>query len=191
MKIYKPVAIVFLVIINVMMAFLFVIPEYQKSSDLQVNLVKKQLQYDGQRDYYREVLAVRKEIEQRKDILTKVDSALPPDLYLAPIMYFFQKKTLENQLTLNSVTFSKSTAGMLNSSKGTREIKSAVFFVTVSGSYQSLKKLLAVVDASARLFEVQTIAFSSEKPLPQEGLALVIDQFKPYNFKLEIKTYFY
>ncbi len=188
MEINKSITAIIILTINLILIFLFVIPKYQESIDLQINLLKKQVEYDSQSDYYIKLLGIIKSIEGRKDVLEKVDNALPSNFSLASVFYFFQKKSIENQLIIKSITFS---GGSLGDSRVQAEglmIKSISFTINLSGSYQGLKNFLSSLDRSDRLFQVENISFVSSKPLLNPELSNLPDQLQAYDFKLEVKT---
>ena len=200
MKINKPVAIIIILAVNVILIFLFVMPKYQESGELQMNLTKTQIEYDSQSDHYIKLLSIIKNIEERDDLLEKVDSALPSNFSLSSVMYFLQTKAIESQLTVKSVTFSGVYGQILQTNFNEQTtnlpaangvavqgsgIKSVVLSVNLSGSYQGLKNFLYSLDRSARLFQVETISFAPLKSSLDQG------QPQTYDFKLEVKTYTY
>ena len=192
MEINKFATTTILLIINLILIFLFVVPKYQESIDLQLSLIEKQSRYNIQSNNYIKILADLKDINDRKYSLDKINSALPPNFSVAPIVYFLQKEATENQLTVKSITFSndlqKNYENVL-SSDSEKEVRKVGMLVDLSGSYQGLKKFLSSLDESARLFQVDKIYFS----LPDSFSESSYLQNKPqtYNFKLEIKTYTY
>jgi len=193
MEINKPVATIIILIINLILIFLFVAPKYQESNNLQLNLAQKQIEYDAQSDYYGKVLEALKSINDRKDVLEKIDSALPLDFSLASVIYFLQNEAIENQLNIKSITFSKDlpqTKEEFLSANSNQEVKSVGFAVNLSGSYQGFKKFLSDLDKSVRLFQVDRIYFSSPQGSSSE-LTYSPDQFQIYDFSLEIKIYTY
>lgn len=165
------------------------IPRYQESSKLQMDFLQKQAKYSGQSDYHIELLGILKNIEDRKDVLKKIDSALPSDFSLASVFSFFQKKSAESQLTVKSITFSKVLSAPSGVRSETSKIKNISFVVNLSGSYQGLKNLLSSLDRSDRLFQVENISFASSEPLSDE--IHLQSQLDNYDFKLEVKTQTY
>lgn len=195
MAINKSVATIIILIINLILIFLFVIPKYQESNDLQISLIKKQAEYDSQSEYYIKLLNTIKTVEDRQDILEKINSGLPSDIALAPVVYFLQKKSAESQLIIKSLTFSGSDAQIpkLSGSKAqttSQTIKNIIFTADISGSYQGLKSFIYSLEKSARLFQVNNISFTPSESLFDQNYS-ALDQIKSYDFKLEIKTYTY
>ncbi len=191
MEINKPVATIILLMINLILIFLFVIPKYQESYAFQLNLAKKQMEYDSQSDYYIKLMGILKDIDDRKDVLEKIDSALPSNFSFAPVLNFFQKESIQSQLIIKSITFSD----VLPETSGIKTegpiVKSISFTINLSGSYQGLKNLLSFLDRSDRLFQVKSISFASPEFFIDPALPYLSGQLEPYHFKLEVKTYSY
>lgn len=182
MEINKPIAIVLLVIIDLMLVFLFVVPKYNESNDLQMNLAKKQAQYKAQADYQVNLLSTLKEIESRQDALYKIESALPEESSLGSLMYFFEQKAKENQLNVTSLTkFSTGTGKLLSATASQKEVQSTTFTSNLSGMYENVKNFLFTLDTSSRLIKVETISFVPSNTLPKGN----------YDFRLEFKMYGY
>lgn len=191
MEINKPVAAVIVLAVTLIFVFLFAVPKYKESGDLQASLVKKQAEYDGKSVYYLKVLALISDIEDRKDALEKINSALPSNFSFASLIYFLQKKADKAGLSIQSVTFSD----ILPASYGetsqvlSKEVKNITFTLYLSGNYRDLKNFLSSLERSARLFEVKTISFASLERLG--GAEQFQNQSMMHEFKLEVKTYTY
>ena len=188
----KPVSTIIVIIIITILIFLFVIPKYQESRDLQTKLYEKQATYNGESAYYAKLSELVKDIESRKDVLEKIDSALPPDTSFAPLLYFLQKKGDESGLVVKSVTFSQALQGpygQVLQESSDKKIKNVMFTLNLSGNYQGLKKFLASLEKSARLFQVDDISFLSQEPL--RGTTQLQSKLQVYDFKLDVKTQTY
>ncbi|MEK7664056.1 MAG: type 4a pilus biogenesis protein PilO [Patescibacteria group bacterium] len=189
MEINKPVSIIIILIITLVIFFLFVLPKYQESKDLEIELAKKQFQYEKRVDYYLKLSDILNQIEQKKDILGKIDTALPSNIELAPLFYFFEQKTKDSGLLIKSLTFSQPEELVQISAKDRdKEIKDIVFRADLYGSYQSLKKFLYYLENSARLFEVNSISLTSDQSSDSGPLKIIS---KSYDFTLEITTHAY
>lgn len=180
MTINKPVSAIIIFIISSILIILFVAPKYQESLDLQDSVAMAQAKYNGKSAYSAQVSALIKDVESRKDALEKVDSALPNQFSFAPLMNFFQKKGVESGLTITKVAFSQISKPQDN------QIRNVTFTVNMSGNYQSFKKFLLAMDASARLFEVNAISFSHPA-----GILKPINQQQTYDFQMEVMTHTY
>jgi len=184
MEVNKPVSIVIILIITSALLYLFVLPKYKELKDLHIELVKKQLQYEGRTNYYSKLSGTLHNIEQNQDALDKIESALPSDVNLASTVYFLQGKARESKLAVESITFSQ--AGLFREEESSiQEVLNVIFKVELSGSYQGLKSFLSSLERSARLFEVNSISFSpSSANLAQRASQL-------YNFTMEIQAHTY
>lgn len=188
MEINKPVTTIILLIVTLILAFLFVVPKYQESVNLQVILNEKQAEYDGESDYYTKIFGLLKNIKDRKDSLDKMNSALPSNVSFAPLIYFLQEKVTENGLTVKLITFSDIDPSAYGKvlPVDSDQIKNIVFAVDLSGSYQGLKKFLYSLEKSARLFQINNITVTSFQSLQSGSEPQIISQ--NYDFKLEVKT---
>ncbi|KKP42230.1 MAG: hypothetical protein UR31_C0017G0009 [Parcubacteria group bacterium GW2011_GWA2_33_14] len=190
MEINKPITSIILIVIIAILIFLFVLPKYQESRALQITLVEKQAEYNGKSVYYAKISDLLLGIENRKDELEKINSSLPPDLFISPLIYFFEKKGSENGLIVKSIVFSELSPisleknSSLNTKKGVRNI---TFTIDILGNYQGLKNFLYSLERSSRLFQVNTISFASTESLGSKKSS----QLPAYNFKLEVTTHSY
>jgi len=192
MEFNKSITAIILLIINIILVFLFIIPKYQESHDLQISFIKKQVEYDSQSSYYAKLSSTLKDIEEKGEILEKINSALPNNLSLSLVISFLQKKSKENQLVVKSITFSQP-AIQASRQIGANEktIKSVNLTVNLSGSYRGLKNLITSLDKSVRVFEVKNVSFSSPIILAGPTPPNLSGQLQPHDFKLEIETHSY
>lgn len=187
MEINKPVSIVIIFVIALSILFLFALPKYQESLALELELEQKRAQYEGRVDYYVKLVGVVGEIEQQQDALQKIDAALPPDLALAPLVNYLQEKAVASGLVLKSVNFSNQVSGQEVVVENLQEeIKNTVLRIELQGSYSGLKKFLVFLEKSAKLFEVNSISFTSNSEILTR-----LRGSEKYDFTLEIQTYTY
>lgn len=188
MEINKPVITIILFIINLVLIFLFVGPEYRELLDSRVILAQKQAEYISRSDYQKKIAEILGDIEARQNILKKVDSALPSDFYFGNTVYFLQAKAVESGLDVKSITFSETTQikyQPILEGRADQEIKGINFILNLSGKYQGLKNFLFSLEKSARLFEIDNISFASS------GRGNLQNQSEEYNFKLGVRMYTY
>lgn len=189
MEIHKPIAIIVFLILIVILIFLFAMPKYQELQQLNLKILESRAQYSGESIYYARVFDVLNGLETRKEVLDKIQSSLPADFSLAPVVDFLQKKGSENGVKVASVVFLQTSPLSLDQVpyvKADGEIKDAAFTVTATGSYQGLKNFLLAIDNSARLFEVETVSFSLV-----DSSGTTRNRVQEYSLKLEIKTHSY
>lgn len=184
MKINKPIGSVIMVVVALILIFLFLIPAYQKMNALQNELTRKQVEYDGKLAYYTKIDDLIKGIEDRKEALEKIDSALPSDFYFSSLVYFFQKESALAGLGVTSTTLSQ-----ISPPNKKTKIRDIIFNLNVSGTYDDFKNFLSVLDQSARLFEVNSVSFST--PAALQNTRSVNAASRTYNFDIEIQTHAY
>ncbi len=180
MKIDRPITIAIIIFIIILLMYFFVVPKYYEFRDIQVKLATAEAEYNGKFAYYSEISKIFRELENRKEVLDKIVSAIPPKPQLADLIYFFQQKGTESGLIVKNILLTK-----ISPVTSESNIKEIVFSLDLLGNYQSLKNFLSLIEGSSRLFEVDSIYFGSQsqlsQPLAQES----------YSFRLEIKTHSY
>ena len=180
MKINRPTSTALIYIVALLVIFLFVWPKFQEARQLETNVGQRSAEFNGKSLYYKNINALDSDVKARQDVLQKISRALPPTASLSPEVYFFQEAAAQNGLAVKSIVFSQ--GGMLAGSNG---IKSIVLALDLAGSYQGLKNFLRQVEASARIFQVNSISFASLNPLQTVAQQ---QQSQSYNFKLEVQT---
>lgn len=189
MEVNKPVSISVVLIIALTIFFLFALQKYQESMDLEMELTRKQAQYENQVDYYFKLSDILESIKQKQDILEKIESALPSEFAFAPIIYFLQEKAAKSDLNIKLINFLQPEDSQQDSSENQKpEVKNVMFKVELQGNYQSLKTFLYALEQSARLFEVKSIAFVSPQ---SSALGRFQSASKSYDFSLDIETHTY
>lgn len=192
MEFNKPISAVVILIIAFLCIFLFALPKYKQSVAMQIKEGDLQAEYNGKELYYAKLAELLKEVTDRQEALGKINSALPKEVSLAPLVSFFQKKAAENGLNLKSIVFSPaSLAGpaMSAAKSSSREVRPVGFSLNVSGGYLGLKNFLAALESSSRIFQVESIYFTSS--LAQQSSVKSRNQLTVYDFRLEVKTYTY
>ncbi len=195
MQLHKPITTVILFIITAILVFLFAWPKYQEFGDAKITLAKKQAEYNGESLYYQKISEITQQIDDKKEMLDKIDSSLPQNGAIAPIIYFFQKKGAETGLIVKSITFSNAAAPTApttqrQSLKATQKpVKNITFSLNLTGNYQGLKNFLASLESSARLFEVNIISLSPLQSLQNSSKTQI--KLQTYDLKLQVTTHTY
>lgn len=190
MNINKPVSTVLLIIITALFLFLFAIPEYKKSVGLKAKIIQKQAEYNGKSVYYANISELVTDIKARQEALDKVDSSLPDEFSLSPLMYFFQQKAAESGLISKSILFAQVTPRTLvqpSSAAPGKEIKDIMFTLELVGNYQGLKNFIYALERSSRIIEVDSIEMKSL----QAGRGPAIGQMQAYDITMDVKTHSY
>ena len=192
MEINKPISIIIILVISLILIFLFVLPKYQEFRNLQVKLNEKVAEYNSKSAYFDKLAQVLEDMENRKDAMQKINSALPYNFAFSPLVYFLQNKGAENGLIPKSIVFSQGTSSSLAdalTANSDRSIKNITFSLNLTGSYESLKNFLVSLEKSSRLFEINTVSFASLQPLQTGSKSK--NQSQSYDFKLEVLTHTY
>ncbi|OGZ71405.1 MAG: hypothetical protein A2904_01920 [Candidatus Staskawiczbacteria bacterium RIFCSPLOWO2_01_FULL_33_9] len=190
MEIDRPITIAIIIFIIIFLTYFFVVPKYYEFRDLQVKLGNAEAEYNGKFTYYSEISRIFRELENHKEVLDKVDNAIPQKPQLADLMYFFQQKSTESGLIMKNILLTKISPVTSESS-----IKEITFSLDLLGNYQSFKNFLYLMEHSSRLFEVSSILFgsqtASESPQSPTGQSQTGLAQQSYSFRLEIKTHSY
>src|SRR5581483_4769031 len=165
MSINRPIAIVILLLVAFVMTFLLVIPQYQETTTLQSALDRKQADYTNKQSYYADLLDVLKTIKNQKDLLVKIDDALPNNVAFAPLIYFFQADAASSNLTVNTIAFSQDQQPVETPSSSAAPsqpaLQQVIITLSMAGNYQGLKHFLSALETSDRLLNVESIAFDT------------------------------
>jgi len=167
---------ILLLAVTIIMIIFLVFPEYKEFRSLQDQIALKQAEKNAKYAYYSEVNKVYDELIKRKEGVEKIDRAIPDQVTLAPIIYFIQRKSIENGLLVKDIFFNKIPQKVDKAS-----MKDIVFSVNLVGSYSAIKNFLKSLEYSANLFGVNSISFAGQQS----------QNSQTYSFSMEIKTYSY
>lgn len=181
MELDKPITIAVILFAILVLSFYLVLPKYQEFQDLLTKLGQKEAEFEGKSAYFVEVTRVHKELMLYKDSLEKIDNALPKKFSLANMVNLLYKKSGESGLALVSASVSK--AASVGTDTGVKEMAVSL---QVLGTYESLERLVGLLENSARLIEGENVSFSVPIPTAES-----FDAQKGYPISLEIKAYSY
>lgn len=189
MQIDRPIAIAVTLFIIVLLIFFLVAPRFNEYKNFQQQIGQKKAEFNLKYEYYSEVAKAYDDLHLRADAIKKIDNALPVQESYGKLIYFLQKTAGEAGLVMKNMTLSKSG----DSSEKQRSIKEISFSSNVTGTYASLGNFLVLLEKSARIFEINSISFSSNS---SAGKAVLVNQAQfeseqTYNFNVIIKTYSY
>ena len=108
MQIDRPIAIAVTLFVILLLIFFLVSPKYQTFKDLQIKLGEKKAEFNAKYVYFAEIAKVYYGLQNRQDSIKKIDDALPVDSNYGRLVYFFQKKAMENGLIIKNLFLSKS-----------------------------------------------------------------------------------
>lgn len=179
--------IVPLLVSALMLFFLLVWPKYQDLQVWQTNVSQKETELDDTKKYFGEIERIYQELDSLEKSLSVIEGALPDRYSVPSIFHYLQNRASSNGLVLKEISLEE----IVESSKkpALKEIKISM---SLGGRYQpSFTKFLETIEKSARLFEIENIAFSaplseikdeSEEPKPPE---------ESFDFHIELKTHGY
>lgn len=118
--------------------------------------------------YYAKISELNLKLDQYKDQVAEIDSALPVDPSAPALYSFFQTTAPANGLVLKDITGGLTATG--------DRIKDITFKVSLLGSYVGLKNFLNVIYRNSRMFEVDSLTIvPPEKPKGDFGFDLILE----------------
>lgn len=155
-------------VLALILVFVLVWPKYQAFQILQLNIKAKESELQSQQAYFSAVKETSKQLEEYPDALAKISSALPENPSLPSLFNFLQSSASDNGLVLGEITLGSVDKGEI------------LVMVKLTGDYLAFKNFLVALENSARIIEVEDIAFA----VPQK----TTDSF---TFTVQIKTHSY
>jgi Tfp pilus assembly protein PilO len=152
--------------------FLFVVylllPTYSQFKDLGDKTSKKEALFRKKEAYFLKLKKDFSNLWNYRDALVKINSALPETLEVAPLLSFFQEKSLENGLILESLSQVEETPSYQKKEKKEKKgaqpkLKEAGFSLNLKGGFPSFENFLRSLETSARMFEVERVTLKAAK----------------------------
>ena len=143
-------------------------PKYQSLRILWQNIEVKEEELQSKEEYFNQIRNISIELEKHTDALDKIASALPETPALPSLFNFLQSSASQTGLVLEKIKLIGLDEGEIRVS------------CQVVGGYPAFKNFLLALEKSARLIEIEKIAFES----PEE-----FDE--PFQFTAEIKAHYY
>jgi Tfp pilus assembly protein PilO len=188
MQIDRPIAIALILLVVILLVYFLVYPEYQKFNSLRLKLGQKIAEFNAQYEYYAAITATHDDIVRHANEIKKIDTALPTDPPLGKLIYFIQKKVMENGLILNSMFLSKTGGTRLSENLSVNDM---VVSISIKGDYPALESFMRSLEDSDRLFEITTITFGAgSAPSVSQGQTQFQAQ-QTFSFGMEVRTHSY
>jgi len=170
MKRYFNIIILFVAVVLALLSS-SVLKEYEALNLVkgQISIKEDELQY--QEEYFQKLKSISDRLQENKDSLLKIESALPENPQIPELLAFIQRSTSQLGLMLGDVN--------LGSMSAEDNIKKTKVNFLMMGDYIGLKKFISLVENSSRLTDITSIYFSS----PEEG--------ELFKFNLKITAYSY
>ncbi len=171
-----PIISILILLALILGGYFFWWPEYQKFNEKKLELGRKDAEIKQKEEHLSGLESISAKLSEYTDAISKIDNALPTDPSVAALYYFFLKASSENGLILVSHNFGE----LYTLVAPTERVQKMPFSITLSGSYPAFKNFLSTIYNNVRLFEVDSISFSS----PPEGESL-------FTFNLRLRTHAY
>jgi len=167
-----------LLIFDLLFGFYFLLPKYTELQNLKKEIKEKEVEFRENQKYFSNLQKISSTLESYKDALSKINSALPEEPFLANLLSFFQTKASENGLILeavNKTSFTKKKGEKLE--KGVPEIRIRETYINLKlkGSVSSFRNFLQSIEKSARIIEVEDLSLkTNQKELPEFTLLVKV-----------------
>lgn len=146
----------FLVVLATMVAILF--PQYQRLEGVKGDISSRKKILDNETQYFDNIKEIEVKLEERKKQFFNIESALPDYPSIPSLFKYIQEESSYSGLLIDNMgAFSINDPDI---GSGIREIK---FNIAVIGSYSAFKNFISTLETSARMIEIESIAFSSSK----------------------------
>ncbi|MBU3964468.1 type 4a pilus biogenesis protein PilO [Patescibacteria group bacterium] len=163
---YAIIIVAVSILISLTLGIFLVWPQYRGFRDIQSQLNQKELQLENQNKYIQSLKVAKKEMDERSDIVSKIESALPIGSDAPSLLEFLQNASASSGISLDNISLEKASPG-----DEKERVKSHFFSAELSGSYFSFKNFLFALETSSRLIEVEQTNFSV--PLTEGQSALI------------------
>ena len=173
----KILAIPILFLLCFLLVIYFVLPKYSDFKDIKEKVAKKQTELQEKKNKFSKLQDLSKQLEEHKESLDKIDSALPEEMSFAYLSNFFQNKTSQSGLVLESLVENQAPVSKEDEEMAKGKQKETYFSIALLGSFSSFDNFLKTLERSSRLIEVKDVSIKRSK----ESL----------NFFLTVKVYSY
>jgi Tfp pilus assembly protein PilO len=154
-----------------LLGYFLIWPTYQEVASVQVEIEGVQFDIEEGEEYYNNLRKISERLEQYREQMSIMDSALPEKFYPPHLYDFFQSTCSRRGLILSGL-------GHSIGSSGNSKVKEISVGLNVSGDYATLKEFLSYLQSSVRFFSIGQLGLTSEGE-------------EPFSLNLNIKTYSY
>lgn len=149
-------------------------PQYENFNNLKLEIEKRKTELENKKKYFSELSAVSSKLKDYEEEILKIDSALSETAVAPDLINFLAERSSQNGLILEKVSVDK-----ISPFEKDSKIKKISLTLSLSGFYPALKNFIYNLQQSAKLIELDSLAFSETKT---GGI---------FSFILTIKTYSY
>jgi len=164
----KLILIVGCLALTLIVGFVLTWPKYQAWHILSLTIAAKETELQSQQEYFKNIKETSEELAKYSESLDKISSALPYNPSLPAMFNFLQVTASKTGLILEEITLGGMAEGEIRLS------------CQAAGNYLAMKSFLLALENSARMIEVENIAFIS----PEE-------KGESFSFAVRIKTHSY
>lgn len=150
-------------------------PTFQELKTKQQQLAVKIIELENKEAYLLRLNQAKASLEEHKEELVNVFTALPQDPSLPSLFNYLQQNASESGLILEGISFSATSA-----SEDFPGLKETSFSIKIVGSYSSFKHFVSLLERSARLIATESISFSYKEDEESE---------ESFSFDLNMKVY--
>jgi len=160
------------------LAFIFlvylVLPQWSSFGKIKNEVAQKAQELQRSQAYFAGLKNDLAELSAYEDSLQKIETALPGELALAPLISFFNEKAGDNGLILKSMAQSQAPVVDTNEAEKPQTVPSAYFIVSLTGQVSAFESFLTDIETSARLVEVQNIALQQQNEAAPADINLFV-----------------
>ncbi len=152
---FTSVATVVSFLIVIAVSFFVLWPNFQELKVVQANIEKKEAEFKSKREYLQILEEIKAELEESKEELLKINTALPSDPSVPSLFNYLQSVASGSGLIVAEISpFAVSPSGVFS------DLKEITFNIKISGSYSSVKSFILTLERTARLIEIESISLS-------------------------------
>jgi len=152
---YAIIIVAISILISLILGVFLVWPSYRGFSETQNQLVQRKLQLENQNKYIQSLKTAKQEMDERGEIVSKVESALPIGPDMPSLLEFLQNAAVSSGVSLDKISWEDTSPR-----NGKDRIKEHFFSVEVAASYFSFKNFLFALETSSRLINIEEVNFN-------------------------------
>lgn len=161
---------IILLFIVFLLGVYLVAPKYTQVRTLQKEVAKEELVLQQKQGYFSILQKISEGSKTHKEVLEKIQAALPEEFSLPSLLNFLQSKAAENGLILKNI----GEVVPLPSAK----IKEGGLHLVLRGTLPSFENFLKGLEKSSRLIEVETISLKQTGvEMPEFNLLIKVRAF--------------
>jgi len=167
-------------IISIIIGAAFLYPRYQEFTKLQNQVNQKEKELENQQNYLKLLSQINEKVQEKKDLIDKVASAIPDDPDIPSFLNFLREEAKNTGVGLEQVSWREQDSR--NNQK--QQTNQYIINLEVSSSYSAFRNFLSALESSARLIEVSITDFSIIEETETETE-------EPIIFSLQLKIHSY